>query len=158
MDGGYIKLHRSILDWEWYSDANTFRVFLHLVLRASYKETRFKGHEIKRGQTVISNERIGSDLGLTVQQVKTSLKKLIATQSVTCSKIGKHRIITIENYEKFQTATQFATSKQPQNNLEITSKQPSYNNIRNKERKNYNSTQKRNRDASYDIEELMVIK
>ena len=31
---GWIKLHRKITEWEWYSDANTFRVFMHLLLTA----------------------------------------------------------------------------------------------------------------------------
>jgi hypothetical protein len=34
--GGYIKLYRSLLKWEWYDDSNVFRVFMHLLLTANY--------------------------------------------------------------------------------------------------------------------------
>lgn len=160
MDNGYIRLYRSFLEWEWYSEPNVVIVFLHLLLKARYKASQYKGVTVERGEIVISNQKIASETGLTVQQVKTALKKLIATQSVTYRKSGKTRIISIENYDKFQTATQSATSNQPQNNLKITSNQPAYinNKGRKKESNIYNSTQKRKSDASYDIEELMVIK
>ena len=38
---GWIKIHRQILEWEWYSDTNTFRVFLHLLLKANHKEKKY---------------------------------------------------------------------------------------------------------------------
>ena len=30
----YIKLSRKILDWEWYGNINTCRVFIHMLLKA----------------------------------------------------------------------------------------------------------------------------
>lgn len=41
--GNFVYIHRKIMDWEWYKDPNTFRVFLHLILRANWKP-----HEIQR--------------------------------------------------------------------------------------------------------------
>ena len=52
MDGGFIKIDRGILDWEWYSDINTTRLFIHLILKANWKDGRFQGQEIKRGSFV----------------------------------------------------------------------------------------------------------
>ena len=37
-DNGWIKLHRNLLDWEWYSDIKVCRVFLHLLLTANFKD------------------------------------------------------------------------------------------------------------------------
>lgn len=37
-NGGYIKLYRQIVDWEWYDDIPTSRLFMHLLLKANYAE------------------------------------------------------------------------------------------------------------------------
>lgn len=39
---GWISLYRKILNWEWYSDANTFRLFIHLLLQANHEEKNGK--------------------------------------------------------------------------------------------------------------------
>ena len=31
---GWIKIHRKITEWEWYDDVNTFRLFMHLILKS----------------------------------------------------------------------------------------------------------------------------
>lgn len=57
-NGGYIKIWRSLLDWEWYDDANTLRVFLHLLLTANHEDGEWHGMIIRRGQVVTSYVRI----------------------------------------------------------------------------------------------------
>lgn len=42
-EGGYVKIYRRLKDWEWYSDANTARVYLHILLSANHRTVRFKG-------------------------------------------------------------------------------------------------------------------
>ena len=41
----YIKIDRKILDWEWYRNLNTCRLFFHLLLKANWKDGRFEGKE-----------------------------------------------------------------------------------------------------------------
>ena len=38
--GGFIKLYRSMLQWEWYDDVNVKVLFLHLLLKANYEEKK----------------------------------------------------------------------------------------------------------------------
>ena len=33
---GFIKLYREILDWQWYGEAATLKLFLHLLLTVNY--------------------------------------------------------------------------------------------------------------------------
>ena len=40
---GYIKLHRKLLEWEWYSDTNVKIVFLHCLLMANHDDTKWRG-------------------------------------------------------------------------------------------------------------------
>jgi hypothetical protein len=51
MTGGII-ISRKITDWGWYSNANTMRLFFHLLLTANWKPSEFEGREIQRGQCV----------------------------------------------------------------------------------------------------------
>ena len=73
MAGRFIKLYDKILSWEWYSDINTFRLFVHLLLKANYKDLNFEGRKILRGQLVTSLSSLSSQTGLTVRQVRVSL-------------------------------------------------------------------------------------
>ena len=45
----YIKLDRNILNWRWYKDANTFRLFIHLLLKANIRDHDFEHVTIRRG-------------------------------------------------------------------------------------------------------------
>ncbi|MBQ5686491.1 MAG: hypothetical protein IIV23_02215, partial [Ruminococcus sp.] len=58
LDGGYIKLHRKLTKWEWYHNANTFRVFIHLLLTANYEPRRFEGKVIDIGQRATSIHKL----------------------------------------------------------------------------------------------------
>ena len=35
---GYIQIHRKILEWEWFDDHNTFRLFMYLLLKATNEQ------------------------------------------------------------------------------------------------------------------------
>ena len=49
-NNGWLKLHRKISEWEWYTDGNTFRLFLHLLLNANFEDKKWKGITIKKGE------------------------------------------------------------------------------------------------------------
>lgn len=117
---GWIKIHRQILDWEWYSDNNTFRLFIHLILKANHKDRRFKGIELKAGSVVTSRDILSFETGLSVRQVRTSLDKLKTTNEVTIKTSSKGTIIQLVNYEKYQLATSEMTNERPANDQQTT--------------------------------------
>jgi asparagine N-glycosylation enzyme membrane subunit Stt3 len=117
---GWIKLHRQILEWEWYSDNNCFRLFTHLVLKANYKQKRFKGIELKKGSIVTSRDILARETGLSSQQIRTALNKLISTNEVTSVTSSQGTIIQIVNYEKYQVETNETTNEQPTDNQRVT--------------------------------------
>ena len=82
-NGGYIRLFRQIMRWEWYKNTNTFRLFIHLLLRANYCDMSFEGRTIRRGQLVASLPSLARETSLTVQQVRTSLAHLKLTGEIT---------------------------------------------------------------------------
>lgn len=100
--GGFIQLHRKIVEWEWYHDINTFRVFLHCLLMANYTDGRFEGKEVKRGQFVTSLDHLSKQTDLTVKQVRTALDHLIGTGEVASKSYSKYRVITVVKYDVYQ--------------------------------------------------------
>ena len=100
----YIKLSRKILEWEWYSDINTKTLFLHMLLKANWKDGRFQGIEIPRGSFTSSYQMLAMETGLTVKNVRTSLEHLKKTEEVAVSRHPKFSVFTIKNYIKYQSA------------------------------------------------------
>lgn len=135
---GWIKIHRKILEWEWYDDNNVFRLFFHLLLTANYEEKSWHGITIGRGQIVTSVDNLSNQLGLSAQQTRTALNKLKSTEEITIKTTNKYTLITISKYEKYQfTDNAEQQTKQQTNNNQITNEQQTNNNnIRNKEYKN----------------------
>ena len=61
MDGNYIKLSRGLLEWEWYTDINTTRLFIHMLLKANWKDGNFKGTTVSRGSFVSSIGKLAGE-------------------------------------------------------------------------------------------------
>jgi hypothetical protein len=102
MSSGWIKLHRQFLEWEWYDDTNTKCLFLHCLLRANHTDTEWRGHKIKRGQFLTSVDTLTRETGLTVSQIRTSLKKLISTSEIATKSQARSTIITVVEYNSHQ--------------------------------------------------------
>ena len=117
--GGFITLHRQILDWEWYKNTNTAFLFLHLLLTANFVDGHFKGMIVKRGQLVTSLPSLSAGTGLSIQQTRTALNHLISTGEITDEAYHNYRIITIVKYNEFQKATDKSTDDQQTTNRRL---------------------------------------
>lgn len=102
MGRGWIKLHRNMLDWEWYEDVSTTRVFIHLLLTANHKDKKWKGEVIKRGSLVTSIRHLAEDTRLSTPTIQKCLKKLIKTGEIRKRSTNKYTIIEVVNYSKYQ--------------------------------------------------------
>ncbi|MFJ7949989.1 hypothetical protein ACIQZG_00515 [Lysinibacillus sp. NPDC096418] len=60
--GGWIKLHRKVLDNEIWCDVTVFRLFTLLMLKATHQELKVRGQTLKRGQYVRSYSKLAEDL------------------------------------------------------------------------------------------------
>ncbi len=103
MTQGWIKLHRGFTKFEWYQDANTMRVFLHLLITANHKKAKWQGNTIGRGQLITSHANLAKDLGLTIQKVRTSLSKLENSENVTVKSTSKFTLLSVCNYDTYQS-------------------------------------------------------
>ncbi|MCP4989360.1 MAG: hypothetical protein GY928_25875 [Colwellia sp.] len=100
-DSGFIKLHRKITKWEWYTDLNVKCLFLHCLLLANHKPKQWRGLTIDRGEFITSLSHLAKDCGLTVQQVRTALNKLKSTQEVTHKATNSFTHIRVSNYNTY---------------------------------------------------------
>ncbi len=103
MDTGYIKLHRPILTWEWYTDPPVFKLFLHFLLRANISGQKWRGQEIKSGELVTSYKHLAKETGLSLMQVRTAINKLKSTQEITQRITRQYSIISINNWGLYQS-------------------------------------------------------
>lgn len=101
-DIGFIILHRSLLEWEWYNDVNTTRLFIHCLLKANYKTKQWRGITIDRGTFLTSTKTLVKETGLTTRQIRTSLAKLVMTGELTNKPTTKNTTITVNNYDAYQ--------------------------------------------------------
>ena len=92
---GWIKIHRQLLEWEWYDDINVKVLFFHLLLKANHKPKNYKGKI-------------------------TALNKLKSTNEITIKTSPQGTVIQIVNYKKYQIVTNEITNEQPTSNQQVT--------------------------------------
>lgn len=100
---GFVVEYRKIMQWEWYTDVNVAHLFRHCVLKANHTEKTWQGIRIERGSFITSLQKLSTETGLTVKQVRTALEKLEKTGEVANFSTAKYRIITVKNYDYYQT-------------------------------------------------------
>lgn len=117
---GWIKIHRQLLDWEWYSDIPTCRLFLHLILRANHKPKKWKGILIGAGEVLSGRNALAKDTGLSPQQIRSSLAKLERTHNLTIRTTNKYSVYSIVNYNKYQLMENKTPATHNSNNQQLT--------------------------------------
>lgn len=136
MCNGWIKLHRKILDWEWFTSPSTLQLFIYLLLRANKEDKKWRGILIKRGQLVTSVATISEETKLSTQQVRTSLNRLKSTNEITSKTTNRFTLVTVCKYESYQLYDEAEQQTKQQalqqtNNKQITNKQQQLKNNKN---------------------------
>jgi len=127
MNNGFITLHRKITEWEWYQDPNTFRLFIHLLLKANHAEMKWQGQVINRGQLITGRIKLSEELKISERSIRTSLDKLKKTKIITIKPTNRFSFITIINYSSYQDIDSKTTSKKS-NKRPATDQLPTTNN------------------------------
>lgn len=127
----WIKLHRQFLEWEWFDSSDMVKVFLYLLLSANFEDRKWHGAVVRRGQLLTSWENLSEATGISVQSLRTCMKKLESTGEISRKSTNRNTIITVCNYDRYQVAEE---GDQQATNKQLTSdQQATNNNIRNKE-------------------------
>ncbi|WP_458457515.1 hypothetical protein [Pseudobutyrivibrio sp.] len=116
---GWIKIHRKILKWGWFTDVNTSHFWWYCLLKANIEDAEYKGIKVKRGEFVAPLRTMAKESGLTTRGVRTALEHLKSTQEVTL-KVTQHgtlvHIVKFGNYQDkhMQTDTKNDTKSDKQ--------------------------------------------
>lgn len=116
----YLKLYYKMLEWEWYTDANVMRLFIHCLLKANRFDKKWHGVEIKAGSFITSYENLAFETGLSVQQIRTAINKLTSTGEITYKSTSRYSMIIVNSWIEYQ-------AEQQTNNKQITNKQQTNN-------------------------------
>lgn len=111
INNGFVKLPRTILEWEWYDHPDVFRVYIHLLLKANYAPAKWRGITILEGEHITSINKLSKELEMSEFKVRESLSKL----KTTC-------YIEINTTNKF-TRLRLIKSSLYNNNLDVNLKQ-----------------------------------
>ena len=102
MENGFIKLYRQIQNWEWYTDSATVHFFIHCILSANWKDKRWQGKEVKRGQFITSYAHLSMQTGLSVKQVRIRIDRLVDSGEIEYKGASNYSLITVCNYNTYQ--------------------------------------------------------
>lgn len=123
---GFIALFRQFLDWEWFTDINTCHLFVYCLLRANHTDKAWRGIKIKKGQFITSFRTMSQETGLSVQEVRTALNKLLSTQELTHEPHRQNSIITVNNYSIYQNSNTRFNKRATTDNNKIIDSNTSY--------------------------------
>lgn len=137
---GWVKLHRKFKLWEWSDEPYMVSLFIHFLLSASNRDTKWKGVDLKRGQVIFGRSKWSKKTGISEQCLRTCIKKLKSTREITSTSTSKFTIITIVNYDEYQSRKEEGKpssqpSVQPAINQQSTSNQPHREKVKNIRRK-----------------------
>lgn len=125
---GHITLKRTLKLWRWYQDPKVFALFVHMLIDANFTDTEWESRTIKRGQLVTSVPDLSRETGLSIQEVRTGLRKLRLTRDISQEFVGRMTLVTLCNYDKYQGEQRAingqATGNQQADNLLLTPIQP----------------------------------
>lgn len=135
---GFVKLSKMMLEWQWYGDPVISRLYLHILLKANYKRNRWQGIDIDIGEFVTSVDKLHVELSLSIQKVRTALKKLQRTGYIAIKPTNRFTLIKLIDSDVF--AMEFTTSNKPVIKQKTDVEQPTNNEvtITNKEKKENN--------------------
>lgn len=140
---GFIKLSKNILEWQWYTDPNVTRLYIHILLKVNFKHNNWKGIEIKIGEFITSVDKLHVELNLSIQTIRTALKKLEKTGYIEVRPTSQYSLIKLIDSDVFILEDNYSNK---QINKQKTNEQQSSNNqttTTNKEKKEKNTIEKK---------------
>lgn len=116
---GYIKLYRSLLDWQWWGESDTFKTWVYCLFRARWNDGKYKGVSIGRGEFVTTYRDLAKDLNLSERKTRTALSRLAETGEISVTSESKYTVIRVNKYDDFQAEGDTKSDTQSDTNSDI---------------------------------------
>jgi hypothetical protein len=141
MNRGYIKVWRKIIEAGWLQNHKLCAFWLWCLLKASHKEYDLvvgcQQVHLMPGSFVFGRKAASKELRMSEQQIRTLLDFLKTSQNITIKTTNKFSIISIVNWDIYQTEENEINQ---QSNQPLTNNQPTTNHKQEcKEYKNINN-------------------
>jgi len=125
---GWIKLHRQLMEWEWYQDSNMVHLYLHMLMKANREPKKWKGVMVEAGQFIAGRETLSFDTGISVQTIRTCIARLQESGLLTSKPTNKYTLFTLVKWGSVvngdditnQQTNQQLTNNQPTTNQQLT--------------------------------------
>lgn len=112
---GWVRLHRKLLSSSVFENEKLLKVFIWCLLKASHKErdqvVGLNTIELTPGQFVTGRKKAASELGLKESTTDNYLKALEKLNIISMKMNSKYRVVTIENWELYQSKDEDVDSK-----------------------------------------------
>lgn len=95
-------MHRQIVNWKYYQSDSGFRLWLHILLNANWKDGYFLGQKIPRGSLATSIRQLADETRLSESTVKRWLKRFENENQIVTQVNNRFRVIKVVNYNAFQ--------------------------------------------------------
>lgn len=128
---GWIKLHRRIIDWEWFGSPSTLSLWIHILFMANWEDKKWQGQTIKRGSFITSLQHLSQETGLSIQQTRSSLNNLEKTNEITRTSTNKYTVILVNKYDDYQVVDNKQITNEQQTNNKRTTTTKEYKEIKN---------------------------
>ena len=111
-NNGFIKIHRSILEWQHWGEPNVATVFITLLLLANHKKGWWQGLRCGRGETFVTIDTLSNYTKLSRPTIIRILKVLEDSGEITRKKVDqKHTKTIIRKYNDYQENSVFSGKK-----------------------------------------------
>lgn len=158
MNNGFIKLYRCIEDSFLWNDSQAVHLWIQLLLSANHKPKDMiisgKKKTIESGQFICSRLTLSNKTGISESKVQRLLKLYENEQMIEQQMNSKFRVISILNWEKYQS------SEQQVNSTRTAGEQQVNTNKNNKKEKNDKNKEKENKKKkkSFGLKNLVKMK
>lgn len=135
-NSSWVKLYRKLNNSAFKKKPLTVALFVHFLINVNTETKKIIWNDeeitVLPGQIITGRKSLSEDTGITQQSIRTSLKILKSTSTITIKTFTKFSVITINKWDEYQSSTSKLTNKQPTTNQQLTTTKE-YKNIRNKE-------------------------
>lgn len=121
---GWVKMHRCLMDhWVW-GEPEALKFWLTLLMDANHTDQKklFNGAlmEIKRGQILFGLNAYEKKTGISQRKMRRYLDTLQNERMIDRQKTNKFSLITVVNYDEYQSADSQTSSKRHTNDTQTT--------------------------------------
>ncbi len=123
-DNGYIKLHRKLIDWEWWGHPVETLIFIYFLCTASYTPIVIDGKKYPAGTVETTLSDLQREFKcFSVRNIRTALDHLQTSSEIVRKSTNKKSVITIVKWRKYQLSN-LPSDKQVTSKRQATDKPP----------------------------------